>query len=140
LKLDHTGTAPLLFTSQTSLIEKAHYPLSSTITAAFYIKRAEIPVERIAKPLSPAEIVLRVMPPQLSRSHLYRLSLSQLRQAAFAVVAELHNLTPNTEDGFIECYTDSARLTPGRYEIIVSDQTNPPGTPTAVFMFDLVTK
>jgi hypothetical protein len=140
LRVDHMETAPLLFTSHTSLMEKAGHPLPISTTAAFYVKRTEMPVERIEKPPFPSEIVLRVMPANLSKSHSYRLSLSYLGHAAFEAVAMIDNLTPAAEDGFIECYADSARLDPGRYEIVVTDQTTPPGTPAGVFMFDLVAK
>jgi hypothetical protein len=140
LRVADIATAPLLFTSHTSLMEKAGHPLPITITAAFYIKRGGMPVERIEKPPGPSEVVLRVMPAKLNKSHLYRLSLSRLGQADFEVVARIDNLTPATEDGFIECYADSARLAPGRYEIVVTDQTMPPSTPAGVFMFDLVAK
>jgi hypothetical protein len=136
----HTATAPLLFASHASLAKSAGHPLPITITAALYVKRAGVAAERIEKPATPAEVVLRALPNPLNKSHRYRLSLSRLRGAALEVVGEIHNLTPTTEDGFIECYTDSVRLTPGRYEVVVTDQATSPGTPAGVLMFDLVTK
>ena len=140
LRSVHTDTTPLLFASHTSLMEKAGHPLPTTITAAFYIKRAALPVERIEKPPFPSEIVLRVMPTTFRKSHLYRLSLSHLGHTAFEAVSMIDNLTPAAEDGFIECYADSARLDPGRYENVVTDQKTPTGTPAGVYMFDLMAK
>ncbi len=138
-KLRHPGQAPLLFASHVSLVEKSGRSLPVAVTAAFYSKRAAIPVERIEKPATPSAVVLRVLPAPLNRSHAYRLSLSRLRDAAFEVLAQIGDLKP-ADDGFIECYADSARLTPGRYEVIVTDQATPPGTAAGVFMFDLIGK
>jgi hypothetical protein len=136
--LVHTGTAPLLFTSHTSLVERAGHPLSTKITAAFYAKRAEIPTPSIEKPTLPAEVVLRVLPAPLNKLHQYRLSLSRLHNSAFEVVAEIDHLTPTSEDNFVECYADAARLTPGHYQVVVTDETMPSGTDAGVFRFDLV--
>jgi hypothetical protein len=136
----HSGRAPQLFASHASLAANTGHPLSITITTALYLKRAGVPAERIEKPATPAEMVLRVLPNPLNKSHRYRLSLARLQGAAAQVIADISNLTPTAEDGFIECYTDSARLTPGRYEVIVTDQATSPGGPAGVLMFDLVTK
>jgi hypothetical protein len=135
-------TAPLLFASHTSLVEKAGHSLPIGVTAAFFSKRtAESPVERYEKPASPAALVLRVRPTSLNRSHTYRLSLSRLGDTAFEVLAEINNLTPTAEDGFIECYADAARLTPGHYQVIVTDQATHPGPARPdIFMFDLIAK
>lgn len=135
----HTEKASsLLFASHTSLMEKAGHPLPITITAAFYAKRAEVAVQQIKKPPSAAEVVLRVLPTVFNKTHSYRLRLSRLGQTAFEDVAQIDNLTPTPDDGFIECYVDAARLIPGRYEMIVTDQARSQGMPAGVFMFDLV--
>jgi hypothetical protein len=132
----HAGTAPLLFASHTALLEKAGHPLLSTITVPFFINRAEKPVSILEKPASPAEVVLRVRPTSLNKSHSYRLSLSRLRGTAFEIVAQIDSL-PAAADGFVECHADTARLTPGRYQVIVTDQAMPSGKDSGIFMFDL---
>ncbi|HEY6925509.1 MAG TPA: hypothetical protein VI653_18670 [Steroidobacteraceae bacterium] len=136
----HTGAAPLLFTSHASLVKNASHPFSTTIRAALYIKRADVPAERIEKPDAPAEIVLRVLPSPLNKSHRYRLSLSRIRASVLETVARVDDLVPTPEDGFLECYLDGARLAPGRYEVIVTDQSTAPGTSAATVMFDLLAK
>jgi hypothetical protein len=132
----HTGTASLLFASRSSLVDTVGHSLPIGVTAALYGKRGGISVGLIEKPVSPAAVVLRALPTPLNKSHSYRLSLSRLRDSAFEVVAEIDNLTP-TDDGFIECYADAARLAPGRYEVVVTDRTTRPGTAAGLFVFDL---
>lgn len=131
------ATATLLFASHTSLLQNLGHPLLKTITLAFYRKRGEVPIERLEKPVSPTEVVLRARPTPLIRSHLYRLTLSRLRGTAFERVAQIDSLTPVADDGFVECHADAARLTPGSYQVILTDQTAPSDTEGEVFMFDL---
>lgn len=133
------AAAPLLFPSHVSLAAQAGHSLPIAVTAAFYSKRTAMSAEHIEKPASPAAVVLRVLPAPLNRSHPYRLSLSRLRDSGFELVGQIDHLTPK-EDGFVESYADADRLTPGQYQVVVTDETTPPDTDAGVFMFDLIAK
>jgi hypothetical protein len=137
--LHRTVAAPLLFASQSSLIERAGHPLPLGVTVALFTRRAGTSVATAERPISPAAVELRILPTSSDRSHRYRLSLSHLRETAVETLAEVGNLTP-AEDGFVEVYADAIRLTPGRYEVIVTDEAAALGTTPDVFMFDWVTR
>lgn len=134
-----TGTvAPaLLFASQASLAEKSGHSLPVVLTVALYTRRAGNAVPALEKPPSPAAIELRAMPGTSDRSHRYHLTLLRRRDSSFEVVRDIGNLTV-AADGFVEVYADAARMTPGRYEVVIKDQIASPGATADTFLFDLL--
>lgn len=115
-----TGTNPLLFTSPTALSQKAGHPLPVAVTVALFNRRGAIPTAAAEKPASAGAVALRILPTTSDRTHRYRLSLYQLQGTDFEKLSEISDLIP-AEDGFVEAYADAARLTPGHYEVVVTD-------------------
>jgi hypothetical protein len=134
-----TGTNPLLFTSPTALAQRAGHPLPIAVTVALFNRRGAIPTAAAEKPASAGAVALRVLPTTSDRTHRYRLSLYQLQGADFQEVSEISDLVP-AEDGFIEVYADAARLTPGHYEVVVTDPAAAESIGSDTLKFDWVAR
>jgi hypothetical protein len=132
------AVAPL-FGSQASLVDKAGHPLPIEVRIAVYRKRSGAPDAVVEIPQSASGVELRVLPMSLDRTHAYRVSLSRLQEnGTFAAPRAVSDVRP-AADGFLEVYAEAARLTPGRYKVVVADQAaGPDSTAVDTFWVDMV--
>ena len=136
---DRGPAAAPLFGSQASLVDKAGHPLPIEVRIAVYRKRSGAPDAVVEIPRSASGVELRVLPMSVDRTHAYRVSLSRLQEnGAFAIPRAVSDVRP-AADGFLEVYAEAARLTPGRYKVVVADQaTDPDSTAVDTFWVDMV--
>jgi hypothetical protein len=136
---DRGPAAAPLFGSQASLVDKAGHPLPIEVRIAVYRKRSGAPDAVVEIPQSASGVELRVLPMSVNRTHAYRVSLSRLHEnGTFSAPRAVSDVRP-AADGFLEVYAEAARLTPGRYEVVVADQaTGPEETAVDTFWVDMV--
>ena len=81
-------------------------------------------------------IEFRVAPSTREGAHRYRVTLvRQERPGSAGPVSSLAGLAAST-DGYVHCYADASRLTPGRYLIRIQPDSDTPGS-AEVFPFNL---
>ena len=136
---DRSPAAAPLFGSQASLVDKAGHSLPIEVRIAVYRKRSGALDAVVEIPQSASGVELRVLPMSVDRTHAYRVSLSRLQEnGTFAAPRAVSDVRP-AGDGFLEVYAEAARLTPGRYKVVVADQaTGPDSTAVDTFWVDMI--
>jgi hypothetical protein len=111
---------PLLVASATALVDGSGRPLPIFATYAILRTRSSSYDADIELPQTAQAIALRVLPEVDSVPPRYRLSLSKIADDdSLREVAAIGGVAPDT-DGFVPVYFNSANLTRGRYQLVLS--------------------
>lgn len=114
------GAQPLLVAESRALHGWVGRPLSTASTHTILRTRSNGYDADIELPASAHSIELRVLPEFSAQPPRYRISLSRvLGDDSVENIGEAGGL-PVTDDGFVTVYLNSARLQPGRYQLLLS--------------------
>lgn len=128
-----TGPSPILLASLESRTAADVGPLVAAHFTFVAVRGSSVP----DLDLPPAGLIeIRVAPSTRETIHRYHLTLVRHEEGSIAQpVAELTRLAPDT-NGYVHCYADASRLTPGSYLLRLEPDTNTPGM-GEVFPFNL---
>jgi hypothetical protein len=122
-------SVPVLASAASAFKDPSGHSLSVLATAPLFRTRAEKYDAVIELPATRGAIKLRVLPSTPAESARYQASLSRIKDddTSERVVA-IEDLKPSADDGFVDLYADSALLTPGRYQLILTRAASGPAT------------
>jgi hypothetical protein len=129
--LPHTGnvTSPMLASAASVFKDHSGRGLSVSATAPLFRTRAEKYDAVIELPATRGAIRLRVLPSNPAESARYQASLARLQDDNTAAKGvTIADLRPSSDDGFVDVFADSALLTPGRYQLILTRESGGPGS------------
>jgi hypothetical protein len=121
-------TSPVLASAASVFKDHKGHGLSVVATAPMFRTRADKYDAVIQLPAARGAIRLRVLPSNPSDTARYQASLARIKDDNTAEPGvTLSDLQPSADDGFVDVYADSARLTPGRYQLILTRETGGAG-------------
>jgi hypothetical protein len=121
-------TAPVLAPAASVFKDHDGHGLSVMATAPMFRTRAEKYDAVIELPATRGAIRLRVLPSNPANTARYQASLSRIADDnSTQRGVTLSDLQPSPDDGFVDIYADSSRLTPGRYQLILTRETGGAG-------------
>jgi hypothetical protein len=122
-------TSPLLASAASVFKDHGGHGLSVSATAPLFRTRAEKYDAVIELPATRGAIRLRVLPSNPAQTAHYQASLARLQDDNTAAKGvTIGDLRPSSDDGFVDVYADSALLTPGRYQLILTRETGGTGS------------
>lgn len=112
---------PLLVASATTLTDRFGDPLATVATHKLIRTRGTSYDAEIELPASAQTIALRVEPQVDAQPPRYRITLSSIADDdSLHEVGTISGLQPELPDGYIPVYLNTARLAPGRYQLLIS--------------------
>lgn len=112
---------PPLVASATALTDRLGDPLATAATHKLIRTRGASYDAEIELPASAQTIALRVEPQVDAQPPRYRVTLSSIAEDdSLQEVATISGLQPESPDGYVPVYLNSARLAPGRYQLLIS--------------------
>jgi hypothetical protein len=120
-----TSSQPLLAAAASTLTDRSGHSLSVVTTTPLFRTRAERYDAVIDLPGVRGSIRLRVLPSTLADSARYQATLARIKDDESSDTAiSVGNLQPSAEDGFVDVYADSSLLSPGRYRLTLTRETD----------------
>jgi hypothetical protein len=117
-------TSPVLASAASVFKDHNGHSLSVMATAPLFRTRAEKYDAVIELPRERGVIKLRVLPSSPAGTARYQAALSRINDDdTTAPGVSIADLQPSTDDGFVDVYADSSRLSPGRYQLILTRET-----------------
>lgn len=134
------ASQPLLVASATALTDRLGDPLATAATYTVLRTRSMSYDAEIELPASAQTIGLRVLPEVEPHAARYRVTLSSVADDdTLREIATVGGLEPDAADGFVPVYLNSARLAPGRYQLMLSgEEAASTGTPKSAFLIRVV--
>jgi hypothetical protein len=112
---------PPLVASASALTDRLGDPLATAATHKLIRTRGTSYDAEIELPASAHTIALRVEPQVDAQPPRYRITLSAIADDdSLQEVGTVSALQPEAPDGYIPVYLNSARLAPGRYQLLIS--------------------